>query len=392
MTVRFRRWPSAVAALLAATLLAGCGGGADTSGSAGTASPARPAEFSIDFVLDQTGVVQVFTGAVKEGWDLRIDQANQQGELPGTTLRTRIHDTQSDPKVGAGLMSEVAASDAPLAVFGTSSSIAPAVAPIAQSAGLPLVTLYSGGPGVVDAGDHVFRVTAPQSSYHHLQSAYFASEGVKRVAIVYNNDVGTLKNLAEEFYPEAAGKDGYEIVHSAGVSAKATDLSAELTGVLAAKPDAVLMLVLSQQNTSIVTQLRRAAFPGIIAGQPGIGRQALEALGSAADGVVYPIDFTADIAAPSGKAFAEAYRARYNKDPDTFAASGYDGATMVIEALKVTTGFDRESMLAALNKVAAAGFDGAVGPLRFENRDARVAGMMVRWTEGREVPLNGTGG
>ena len=49
----------------------------------------------------------------------------------------------------------------------------------------------------------------------------------KRVAVLYNNDNATLKGLAEEFYPEQAKKDGYEIVKSSGVSFKATDLTAE---------------------------------------------------------------------------------------------------------------------------------------------------------------------
>ncbi|GAA3239878.1 ABC transporter substrate-binding protein [Pseudonocardia petroleophila] len=381
----FRGGRPAAAALIATTavLLAGCGGGEQAA--AGAAG--RPAEFTIDFVLDQTGVAQTFTGAVRQGWDLRIDEANANGDVEGVTLATRMHDSQSDPRVGAGVMTEVAGSDAPIAVFGTGSNVAPAVAPIAQRAGLPLVTIYSGSPGVVDAGDQIFRVTAPQATYHQIQSTYFKEQGVKRVAIIYNSDNGTLKNLAESFYPEAAQRDGYEIVSSSGVSVQATDLSAEMTGVLASQPDAVLMLVLSQQNTSVVTQLRRADFPGIIAAQPGIGTQALEALGAEADGVVYPIDFSPATASETGKAFVDAYTARFGDAPDTFAASGYDGASMVIEALNTATSFDRETLHQALLDVSTAGFDGAAGPVRFEERDARVDGVMVRWEGGQETLL-----
>lgn len=381
----FRGGRPAAAALIATTavLLAGCGGGEQAA--AGAAG--RPAEFSIDFVLDQTGVSQAFTGAVRQGWDLRIDQANANGEVEGVTLATRMHDSQSDPRVGAGVMTEVVGSDAPIAAFGTSSSVAPAVAPIAQRGGLPLVTMYSGGPGVVDAGDQIFRVTAPQSSYHQIQSSYFADQGVKRVAIIYNSDIGTLKNLAEEFYPAAAARDGYEIVVSSGVSAQATDISAEMTGVLASQPDAVLMLVLSQQNTSVVTQLRRASFPGIIAAQPGIGTQALEALGAEADGVVYPIDFSPATESAAGQAFVDAYTARYGDAPDTFAASGYDGASMMVAALAAAPSFDRETLHQALLDVAATGLDGAAGPVRFEERDARIDGVMVRWQGGAETLL-----
>ncbi|WP_433503158.1 ABC transporter substrate-binding protein [Pseudonocardia halophobica] len=370
---------AAAVALLSVTAACGSGGGAST-GSAG-----KPSEFAIDFVLDVTGVSQTFSPAVRQGWDLRIEQANAAKELRGTTLSTNVHDTRSDPRTGAGLMAEVGAGEAPLAVFGTSSSVAPAVAPVAQQAGLPLVTIYSGSPGVVDAGDHVFRVTAPQYTYHHLQSEYFKANGVKRVAIVYNNDIGTLKDLAENYYPKAAAQDGYEIVQSSGVSAKAPDLSSEMTGVLGSNPDAVLMLVLGQQNTSIVTQLRRASFPGVIAAQPGVGNQALLALGPAADGIVYPIDFSAATTSAAGKDFVNAYQARYGSAPDTFAASGYDGASMAVAALAAAPEFTREALLQSISDITAKGLDGASGTVRFDGRDARVDGMMVRWENGRET-------
>jgi branched-chain amino acid transport system substrate-binding protein len=373
----------AAAATAAVALTAACG-----SGGSGGGTTEKPSEFAIDLVLDVTGVAQTFSPAVRQGWDLRIEQANATKELGDTTLSTTVHDTRSDPRTGAGLMAEVGSSDAPMAVFGTSSSVAPAVAPVAQQAGLPLVTIYSGSPGVVDAGDHVFRVTAPQNTYHHLQSEYFAQQGVKRVAIVYNNDIGTLKDLAENYYPKAAAEDGYEIVQSSAVSAKAPDLSSEMTGVLASNPDAVLMLVLGQQNTSIVTQLRRVNYPGVIAAQPGVGNQALLALGPAADGIVYPIDFSAATTATTGAAFVQAYQAKYGALPDTFAASGYDGASMAVAALAAAPEYTREALLTSLQGIAAKGLEGASGTtVRFDGRDARVDGMMVRWEGGKETLL-----
>jgi len=367
-------------ALISFALVA-CGDGNNSAASNGGEIPA---EYALDLVLDVTGVSEPYNVATKKGWDLRIEQANENGDLGETELTTELHDSRSDPKVGARLMAEVAASDAPIAVFGTTSSVAPAVAPVAQRAGLPLVTMYSGGAGVVDVGDNIFRVTAPQSSYHQLQSEYFAANGVEKVAVIYNNDNATLKGLAEDFYPEAAATDGYEIVKSSGVSYTATDLSAEMTGILGSEPDAVLMLVLGQQNTSVVTQLRRGGFDGIIGAQPAVGKQTLAALGADADGVVYPLDFAAVTDTPSGTAFVDAYREKYDEDPDTFAAAGYDGATMAILAMQKASSFDRESIRAALQDLSEEGFDSASGPLKFEERDARVEGLMVEWRDGKE--------
>lgn len=348
-------------------------------------APGAPSELVVPWVFDATGVSSSLNGPTREAFELRFDLANESGELGDLTVRVDVLDSQSDAKVGVGLMTEVAASDAPIAVFGTTSSVAAAVAPIAHDAGLPLVLAYSGSPGVVETGENIFRVTAPQFTYHQIAVDYFADQGVKTAAIIYNNDNATLKSLAEEFYPAALGEKGIEIVRSPGVSFQATDLSAEMTGIIGDDPDLVIMLVLSQQNSSVITQLRRADYGGIISAQPGIGHQALLGLGADADGVVYPIDFSPSTTEPSGVEFVQAFEAAFGTPPDTFAASGWDAATMVIEAIKRADELTRDSLRAAVTAIANEGMRGAVGQIDFIDRDARVAGMLVRWEDGREV-------
>lgn len=376
---------------VACALIVGCGGDEQSEEGGGGASEAMPASVALDFMLDVTGPAQVYTKDVKRGLDLRIKEANEAGELGQTKLSANIRDQRGDPRAAANVMTEVANSDAPLALFGTGSDIAPAVAPVAQREEVPLITIFSGGPGVVDVGDYIYRVTAPQSSYHDLQSQYLKSQGAKRVAMIYNNDNGTLKDLAENFYPEAAERDGYEIVETAGVPVAATDISSELTGIANSQPDAVLMLVLLQQNATVVNRLRGAGFEGVIAAQPGIDDSALKSLGDRADGVVWPTDFSPATETESGQQFVAAFEAEYGSLPDTFAASGYDGTTMAIEALKAAPEFTREGLQQGLTEVTSKGFDGAAGPLTFEERDARVDGIMVEWQNGKETLLE-TGG
>lgn len=343
-----------------------------------------PAEVTIDLMSGLSGLAQPYSEAMVAGWNLRIKEANENAELGDVTITTNVLDEQSDAKVATGLMTELVQSDAVLVAYGTSSSVAPAIAPIAQDAGVPFVAMYAGTPDLTGIGDHVFRVTAPQDTYHHLQNEYFQEQGVKRVAVIYNNDIGTLKSLAEGYYPEAAANYGYEIVRSTGVSVGATDISAEMTGIIGDNPDAVLMLVLGQQNTSVVTQLKRAGYTGIIAGQPGIGLQTLEALGADADGVIYPVDFSSGTTAAKGAAFVEAFTAEYGDAPDGFAASGYEGASLIVAALAEAEAFTRDAVLAALTAVTDRGFDGVTGAIKFENRDARVPGLLVEWRDGKE--------
>lgn len=386
-----RLWPALAVLAVSAGLVAGCGG-EEEEGGGGQAAPAaqKPASLTVPLVLDATGPIEAFIKDVRRGWDLRIKEATASREVE-TKIEGKLYDSRFDARAAANHVTQIAKSDAPLTLYGTSSGIAPGLAPIAQREKLPFIAIFSGGPGVVEVGDYVFRVTAPQVAYHQLQSDYFKRQGVKRVAIIYNNDVGTVKQLAEEFYPEAAKRDGYEIVESAGVAATATDLSSEMTGIANARADAVLLLALGQQISSAITRLRRANYEGIVATHPGVSIEGLKSLGAEADGVIWPTDFSPATRDESGRKFVQAYEAEYGDQPAAFAASGYDAATMVLEAVKVAPDFSRENFHKALLQVTEKGFASASGPLTFEERDARVKGVMVEWQDGKETLL-GAGG
>jgi branched-chain amino acid transport system substrate-binding protein len=374
---------------VATALVAGCGGddGETDTGPANSGAAKKPASVTVPLIVDATGPIEAFIKEVRRGWDLRIEEAQAGDELEGTKVNTDVLDSRFDAKAAANHVSKAARSDAPLALYGTSSGIAPAIAPIAQRSKLPFTAIFSGGPGVVEAGDYIFRVTAPQSSYHQLQSDYLKSQGVKRVAIIYNSDVGTVKDLAEGFYKEAAARDGYEIVESTGISATATDTASEMTGIVNSNPDAVLLLTLGQQISTGITQLRRANYDGIIATHPGVSIEGMKSLGAEADGVVWPTDFTPATETESGQKFVTAFESRYGYEPEAFAASGYDAATMVLLALERAPDFSREAVHKALQEVTEEGFESASGPLTFEERDARVQGAMVEWKDGEQTLL-----
>ena len=64
----------------------------------------------------------------------------------------------------------------------------------------------------------------------------------------------------------------------------------------------------------------------------------------------------------------QAYRAKYNADPDQFAAQAYDGLYIMATAIKNAGSADRSAIRDALAKIR--GLDGALGSFSFdENRD-----------------------
>jgi branched-chain amino acid transport system substrate-binding protein len=376
-------------ALAAGIGLLGAGCGSDDSSGDAAQGGDKPAEVTVPFIVNVTGQSAVFGKKAQQGADLAVEQANSAGVLGSTKIKLDVKDDGTVPRQAISLMTQAAKSDAPMVLYGVNGADALAIAPIAGRSKVPLVGIQSGGAGFVESGDTVFRATAPQSSYTDHVGKYLQQKGIKRVAMIYDADNATIATLAKTVYPDLAKTYGFDIVKSSGVQQADTDLSSVLSGLLSTKPEAVLMLVVGPQNSNAASILSRSGYDGLIVAQTGIGLDVLKALGKTADGIIYPTDFSSQVTSGSGAEFVKAFKEKYGDEPDSLSASGYDGARLMIEGFKNAPDYTREGLLAGLEKAAQAGFDGAAGKFTFENRDARVPGLLVEWRNGAEHIIEG---
>ncbi len=375
-----------VAGILAAGLaVAGCGG--DDNGTAadggGGDGAAKSGTVTVGVVLDSTGPAG-FTGVEgKKGIDLAVKEANSSKALGEATLAVDVQDAASDPKQAATLMTQMV-KDYPVVSQGMTSGGALAAAPIAQRAKVPLVVILAGAPGIVETGEYVFRANAPQPVYHRLLAEHFKKEGVQRIAQVFNNDVPTNETLAKETWPGLAKDNGFEITSSDGVGATATNFASVVSKITDAAPDAVLMHLTGAQHVTFATALKRAGYDGVIAGGAGLGAGILKPMGKQGDGILFPIDFSADNPDPNAQKFVEAFKAGYDADPSPYAADAYDAMQLIIKSLAEASEFQSDAIKEAMTTVSQEGFTGAAGKITFENRDARVPGVLVEWRDGKE--------
>ena len=87
------------------------------------------------------------------------------------------------------------------------------------------------------------------------------------------------------------------------------------------------------------------------------------------------------------QAFRKAFIAKYNHEPDQFAAQAYDAMYMIHEAIeKSGTTTDRKKFRDTLAQIK--GFEGATGKFEFdENRDPKMDLDVLIVKNGKWVPL-----
>src|SRR5262249_42949749 len=148
-----------------------------------------------------TGGAASFGGEMKDAVELRVDEQNAAGGVPGGRVETRAFDDEaSDPKgqAGAALLCQ---DPQVLAVVGhVNSSVSIAASSVYAGCGLAMLTAMSSSPGVTDRGLlNVFRLTNRDDQKRPALAAHPYRKAGKRRAVVVDDQTTYGKGLADLF-------------------------------------------------------------------------------------------------------------------------------------------------------------------------------------------------
>jgi branched-chain amino acid transport system substrate-binding protein len=359
--------------------------GAASSASAGAAA-GLPANVQIPAIQDLTGDAGFAGLDTQQGQRVAIEQINSTHYLGNTMLSLKYTDTQSTPQIASEAASSAVNSSAPLAFGPVSTPVSIAVAPIVQRGGLPTIFTQSSGPGV-NVGAYTYTATAAyQDLIVPTLGAYLKAKGITSLGIMSNTDnPGAI--APAQVLVDFANQNGIKTISIGDLPSTTTDFTAAAAKIAAAKPSAVYMLLFGTENVTAIRQLRADGYTGMIVGTAAMGGGVLAPLGSAANGIVYFTDYTAGLPGAVNKTFTALFAKMYGtaSPPSDFAAEGYDAVWFGARALKLADSTNRTKVLAALQSVAATGFQGAVGTVTFKDRIEQGPFLLVMSENGKEM-------
>ena len=383
----------AVIALAACSSSGGTSGGSGGAATGGASAGNLPASITVVSTNPTTGVVAFAGSAANKGYDLAVKEINAQKFLGNTTLTLSKVDTKSTPATAAQVTTTAIADKSVATIFGSvSSNEAVAQSPLVQKAGMPIIYTQAGSDGVV-IGDYTYRATPLMREYYPIIKQFITDKGYKSVGIVYTQATPTLQNIGSQTLPAIAKELGMTVTGSVGVVGTTQDFSAPISQILSGKPDVVSILLVGASNPTAMKQLRQAGYTGDVLGNSGASAGNLKPAGADGAGMVWPVDFNYQMAAPSSQKFAKAYAAEYGEQPLNYAAEAYDAAWFLAKSIKQAGSADRAAIKDAMAVVAKEKFDGALGTgLTWQDRDLQVPGVVVRWNgTGENLLYEGTG-
>ena len=299
-------------------------------GGARAAEPVR-----LGFFMSITGRDASFGEASLRGARLAVDEINTAGGVLGRPLELVVEDNRSQAGESATAAKKLIARDRVVALIGECSSTRTLeAAPVAQAAGVPLITPASTNPKVTETGDAIFRVCFIDPFQGEVLATFARQRlGLKRAALLIENGSPYSVGLAEYFAKTFTALGG-EIVGTQRYGGADTDFRAQLTALRAAQPDALFLPGYYVAAGLVAQQAKQLGLSATLLGGDGFeAPQLLEIGGKALEGAYYSSHFSDANSAAESRRFVAAFRARHGAVPNGLSALTYDAVKLAADAI-----------------------------------------------------------
>ena len=329
-----------------------------------------------------SGAVAVYGVECKNGIDLAVEEINAAGGINGKKVEFVCEDDEGSPDKTVNAFKKLITKDGVKLVIGSlTSGCTQAVTTLSQASKVVQIAPAATAPAITDAGNYVFRACFIDPFQGTVGGKFaFESLKAKNAAILYDvgNDysVGLQENFVKSF--ETAGG---KIVAVESYSTGDKDFNAQLTKIKNANPDVVYLPDYYGTVALIAKQLRAQGIKAPIVGADGWDGLTANAGDEVLNGF-YSNHYAEDSTEPAVQKFVNAFKEKYNKAPNSFAALGYDSMYMLKDAIVKAGTTDSSKVRAALEDTDA---DYVTGHLTFDSKRNPVkSAVMIELVKGKD--------
>jgi len=302
---------------------------------------------------------------------LAIANANKNGGLLGGRLSVDAQDSPCNPQVAVQAAQKLV-TDGVVGVVGPyCSGDALPTSVIFHRHNIPLLDPAATNPQITEQGfGDIFRTIGRDDE----QGAFAANIMVtklhaKRIAIVHDNTVYA-KGLATQTKDSLAKYPGAKVVYFDAIVPGSKDYSATLTKIKTLNPQVLYFTGYYSDGGLMLKQFVQLGLPGqFMAGDANNDPTFIKIAGSDASKALITCAPTPALI-PSARGFVRQYRATYHTQPGAYSTYSYDGANILVSAIKKAKSTAGTAIIRALRKIKS--FPGITGPITFNAKGDRV--------------------
>ena len=326
---------------------------------------------TIGMTTSQTGALNVDSLGQQRGTEMWRDEVNAAGGIKagGKSYKVKFvtYDDQSQGSRVQQLYTRLIVQDHAQFLLGPySSGLVATAAVISEQYGKLMIITGGAEPKTYELGNkYLFQVITPAGGY--LTNAVDALQSVDptaKIALIYSDDPFSKAVIAAT--ADQAKKAGMQIVMDESYGPTTTDFGPVINKLISSGADTLFGGGHYSDGATLVRQLyeQKANVKWVsILVAPGDDKFAT--LGPAALGVTtgsqweLPVKYEPQFG-PTADQFVQAYRAKFNADPDYHAASGYTGGEILQHAIEQAGSIDPDKIAETLNAMDVQTFFGRV--------------------------------
>ena len=342
------------------------------------------------------GVYLPLTGQNAFGGQLELEGVQlalkDMPEVLGRPIELVVVDNKSDKVEAANAVKRLVERDKVVALIGTyGSSLAMAGAEVAEKAKVPGVGASCTSPLVTQGKKYYFRACFIDP-YQGAAAATYAYEnlGLRKAAVLMDMTNDYAVGLSS-FFTRSFKKLGGEVVAILRYSSGDQDFTAQLTDLIAKKPEIVFMPAYFAEGAIIMKQARELGATFRLMGADAMDNpDTVKLAGKAAEGFLhttFPYDAKMPNMSAEAKKFTEAWNKAYpEKETNVNGALGYNCLFLIVDAIKRANSAEPAAITKAL--AATKNLVTPLGTLTINaSHDAEMPVGIIEYKDGKRVYL-----
>jgi branched-chain amino acid transport system substrate-binding protein len=331
-----------------------------------------------------TGPGSLMGQGMRDGALMVFDEINASGGINGKKIDAVVMDDQAQITLGINATKKLVYKDEVLAIIGTPNSpVCLATMKISEESETPQI-MFGVAPKITQTGNKWFIRVTPSDQILAGNFVKFATQELKltKVAILHDSSdygkggLSAVEKKLEEYTFKPV------IVESFNVGDK--DFSAQLNKIKNSGAEGVFLWGLYVEGAQIVTQAKQLGLSMPFFASSGVLQGAfLDLAGKTAEGLYVVTYFSLDNPDSDVQAFLKAYRDKYQRDPTPTSALAYDGANVLVNAVK-KAGLNKKNIMEELRSIK--GYNGVTGLMEADDTgQAGRSSIIMQIKDGKPV-------
>lgn len=299
-------------------------------------------EIVIGTHLDLSGPVAAGMPAIRNGMQMRLDEANEAGGVHGRRLRLIVEDNAGQPAQGVRAVQKLVRKDEVFAILNPFGSGANAAAiKGAVEDGVVYFAPWAASIAMHGASGKSPLVYTTVPNYDATMAIGLSwalkSWGAKRVGVIYQE--GPFGDLVRRGIGQALQAYNLQPAAEAGYKAGDIDFSSQVQRMKAANVELIVTATITRETIGVMSEVKKLAWNDVrvLTAAPGrtmivaaLGKDSVEGLYGVGNWRIhYP-----DAAPENVKQWIESFRKRFNAAPDENAMNAYSYTDWFVKGLQ----------------------------------------------------------